>query len=314
ANEPDPALDAKRALSDFPLTEPSARTMPYLEYSIRGRNALWRYVAGFIGALLLTVIIAVVVIGVLQVSHLFPADFAKNLQDASQPEKFYPANGVVFGLLLLGFVGAARMVHGKTFGDIIGAWRWPLFCQGMAIWIAVLLASTLIDFLIAPAGFKVTASAQTPKLAIVALGGLAIQTFAEEFIFRGYLTQGLLAATRRTIPTALISGALFGAMHIPNGLPQAVSATVFGVILAVIAIRTGGIAFTSGLHLANNAFGAIVLISSGDAFRGSPGILTQNTPQLMWWDTAVGAVGLVLVAVWVVWSRGTRPRTGAAGS
>jgi len=50
--------------------------------------------------------------------------------------------------------------------------------------------------------------------------GAAIQTFAEEFVFRGYLTQGLLVATRRTIPTVLISGALFGAMHIPNGLPQ----------------------------------------------------------------------------------------------
>ena len=60
-------------------------------------------------------------------------------------------------------------------------------------------------------------------------------------------------------------------------------------------------------------FGAVVLISSGDAFRGSPGILTQNTPQLMWWDTAVGAVGLVLVAVWVSRSQRRKARLEAAG-
>lgn len=277
--------------------------MPYLEYALRGQNAPWRYVASFIGAIMLAIIAASVIIISLQLLHLFPADFAQNLQDAGQPTKFYPATGALFGLLLLSFVAAARIFHGKRFGDIIGAWRWRLFGRGVAIWVVVLLASTLIDFLIAPTGFKVTANAQTLTLAAVALGGLAIQTFAEEFVFRGYLTQGLLVATRRVIPTALISGVLFGAMHIPNGWPQAASATVFGVILALIAIKTGGIAFTSGLHLANNVFGAVVLISSGDAFRGSPGVLTQTTPHLMWWDAAVGAVGLVLVAAWVNWSQ-----------
>jgi membrane protease YdiL (CAAX protease family) len=272
--------------------------MPYLAHALRGRNAPWRYLVGFLTAMVVMVL-GLVVIVVLQMSHLLPFDFARGLQDPGQPARFYPATGVLFGLLLLGFIAAARLIHGKTFTDVVGAWRWSRFAQGLAIWIPVLLASAFIDFLIAPAGFTVTANAQTPKLASLALGGLAIQTFAEEFVFRGYLTQGLLAATRRTMPTVLISGALFGAMHIPNGVPQAVSATVVGVLFAAIAIRTGGIAFTSGLHLANNAFGAVVLVSTGDAFRGSAGILTQNTPHLMWWDTAVGAVGLLLVATWV---------------
>jgi membrane protease YdiL (CAAX protease family) len=167
----------------------------------------------------------------------------------------------------------------------------------------VLICAALVDFAIAPKGFRFAATGETPALMLAAGMGLAVQTFAEEFVFRGYLTQGLLVATRRTLPTVLMSGLLFGAMHIPNGWPQAASATVFGVVLAVIAIETGGIAFTSGLHLANNLFGAVVLISSGDAFRGSPGVLTQTTPQLMWWDTAVGAAGLLAVAAWVVRTR-----------
>lgn len=297
------------SVSEIERAQAPAGSIPYLAYALRGRNAAWRYIvavptAFFVMALGVTVIV------VLQGAHLLSFDFAGGLQDPSQPARFYPATGILFGLLLVGFVAAARIVHGKRFTDVIGAWRWRGFVQGLALWIPVLLASTLIDFLIAPGGFTVTANAQTPKLALLALSGLAIQTFAEEFVFRGYVTQGLLAATRRTIPTALISGALFGAMHIPNGLPQAVSATVFGVVLAAIAIRTGGIAFTAGLHLANNLFGAVVLVSAGDAFRGSAGILTQNTPQLMWWDTAVGAVGLLLVAAWV-WRGASTPRVPA---
>jgi membrane protease YdiL (CAAX protease family) len=293
AKELDSDPGADRAVSDVADLQ-----APYLAHALRGRNAPWRYLVGFLTAIVVMTLGAVA-IAALQAARLLPFDFTKGLQDPGQAAAFYPATGLLFGLLLLGFVVAARLIHGKRFTDVIGAWRWPLFVQGLAVWIPVLAAGTLIDFLIAPAGFTVTANAQTPKLALLALGGLAIQTFAEEFAFRGYLTQGLLAGTRRIIPTVLISGALFGAMHIPNGLPQAVSATVFGVVLAWIAIRTGGLAFTSGLHLANNLFGAVVLVSADDAFRGSAGVLTQSTPHLMWWDTAVGAVGLLLVAAWV---------------
>ena len=127
-----------------------------------------------------------------------------------------------------------------------------------------------------------------------------MQTFAEEFVFRGFASQGLLLATRRVLPTALISGLLFGALHIPNGPSQAVSATIFGIVLSVIAIRTGGIAFTYGLHLVNNLFGAVVVASNNDAFHGSPALFSQNTPQLMWWDTAIGVAALVAVAVLVL--------------
>jgi len=279
--------------------------MVFLDYARRGKNAAWRYVAGLVGGVVLGTLIAVLLVFILQMAHVLSPQFAQNVQDASQPTRFYPANGVMFGLLLLSFVLMARWLHGKAFGDLIGAWNWRGFGQGLVVWTAVLVAGTAVDFLIAPKGFRLTANAQTLQLAAVALGALAVQTFTEEFVFRGYLTQGLLLATKRTVPTVLISGVLFGALHIPNGIPQAVSATLFGFALALLAIRTGGLAFGYGLHLANNFFGAVVLVSSDDAFRGSPGLLTQSTPQLMWWDVAAGAVGLALVVGWML--RSPRP-------
>ena len=82
---------------------------------------------------------------------------------------------------------------------------------------------------------------------------------------------------------------------------------MFGVVLALIAIRTGGVALSFGLHLANNLFAAVVLVSKGDAFHGAPGVFAQNTPQLMWWDTGVGALALVVAAVVVMRSRRLAP-------
>jgi membrane protease YdiL (CAAX protease family) len=127
------------------------------------------------------------------------------------------------------------------------------------------------------------------------LGSLLVQTFTEEFIFRGFLTQAIVLVLRRPWPTACVSGLVFGAMHIPNGWPQAINAIWFGVICAYIAIRTGGIALTSGIHLANNYFGAMGVVSGGDVFKGSPGLFIQNTPQLQWWDLGIGLLVLAIL-------------------
>ena len=142
----------------------------------------------------------------------------------------------------------------------------------------------------------------TASLAAAALAAIAVQTFAEEYIFRGYLTQGLFLAFKHPLPAAVVSGLVFGSVHIPNGASQALNAVVFGFICAMIAIRTGGIALTWGLHLANNYFGAVVVVSANDAFKGSPGIFTQNTPQLTWWDLFLGVVALAGM-LWLIFRR-----------
>ena len=163
------------------------------------------------------------------------------------------------------------------------------------MWSIVQSGITLIDFGIAPGGFRVTLGHGTLLLAVTALIALAVQTFAEEFVFRGWLTQGLLLLLKRPLAAALSSGVLFGALHLWNGAPQATEAFIFGTLYALIAIRTGGIALPFGLHLANNYFDAVVAVSAGDVFRGCPGILLQNTPQLLWSDIALSAAALAFV-------------------
>jgi uncharacterized protein len=267
----------------------------YLDYADRGLHAGWRYVVGLVVACAATLLLAILILLPLQLSGVLPADWVTRAQDPGHPATFFLFLGATFGCLALGFAAATRWIHRKTPADLLGDWSWRMFGLGAAIWLIALVAAALVDFAVAPAGFRLTASSETPKLLLAALAGLAIQTFSEELIFRGYVTQGLLHATRRAVPTALISGLIFGAIHIPNGTPQAVSATFFGIVLALVAIRTRSIAFGSGLHLVNNLFGAVVVVSGGDAFRGSPGLFSQNTPHLMWWDMAVGTVALFLV-------------------
>jgi membrane protease YdiL (CAAX protease family) len=265
----------------------------FLEFAARGRNAPWRYLAATVLALVLATLVGVALMVGLMLAGLVPPDLSAQLLRPTRPVTFFIANGAMFGVVLLGFVAAIRLVHKKRVTDVIGSWSWPLFAGGAAIWFGVQVALTLIDLAIAPRGFSVTATNGTVAMALAAAGGLSIQTFAEEFVFRGYLTQALLLATRRPLVAATLSGLLFGALHVPNGTPQAIGAAAFGVVTALITIRTGGIAFSYGLHLVNNLFGAVFVVSASDVFSGSPGLITQNTPHLMWWDLGTAVVALV---------------------
>ncbi len=271
----------------------------YLDYARRGLTAWWRYPLTIVLALVIWIALDIAIVFGLMVSHLMPGNVAAELTKPSHPVLFFGGNGLAFATVILGFAVAMRLLQRKRMADVIGAWRWSRFGLGLGVWTACLVATTLADFLLRPGGFRWSANGGTGALALAALIGLGVQTFAEEFVFRGYLTQGLLLATKRPLVASILSGLLFGALHIPNGIPQALNAVLFGIVAALIAIRTGGIAFTYGMHLINNLAGAVIVVSASDVFNGSPGLITQSTPGLMWWDLIAG-VAVLAAPLWFV--------------
>ena len=280
----------------------------YISYAERGRTAWWRYpLTAMVG--LLFAMVALALLGVaLAALHLLPPDLAQQMQASGNPWIFFTSVGVIFAVLGAGLAVAAMLVQRKYPRDIIGAWQWRLFLWGLLIWLAVQLILAGVDFAIAPSGFSLAGHAP-PLLAVWIFGAILIQTFTEEFIFRGFITQAIVLVLRRPLPAACVSGLLFGALHIPNGWPQAINAIVFGILWSLIAIRTGGIALTFGMHLANNYFGAVVLVSANDVFKGGAGFVTQNTPQLMWWDVGMATLAMLGV-LWLTAS----PRISRLGS
>jgi membrane protease YdiL (CAAX protease family) len=227
----------------------------------------------------------------LALSPILPHDLAQQLQSPTNPWTFFFAIAIAFAASGGGLAAAAALIQRKRPGDIIGAWHWRLFMGGLLAWLAVQVILSGIDFVLAPSGFSLTRGAM-PVLAFWTFSAILVQTFTEEFVFRGFITQGIVLVLPHPVLAACVSGLIFGAIHIPNGWPQAINAVWFGIICAFIAIRTGGIALTSGIHLANNYFGAMGVVSGVDVFKGSPGLLIQNTPQLQWWDLILAILAL----------------------
>jgi uncharacterized protein len=282
----------------------------FLDYARRGKNAWWRYLLASVLAVVVAYAIATAIAIALLKAGVLTKDTLVEIMRPAHPLVFFLGNGIMFGLIVVTLAAAVRLIQKKRFMDVVGDWNWARFAAGFGLWTLCLSLMTGADYILRPSGFRWSANGQTPTLAVAALFGLGVQTFAEEFVFRGWLTQGLLLAIKRPLPTALASGVIFGAMHIPNGVPQWANATLFGIMASLIAMRTGGIAFTFGLHLINNLFGAVIVVSAQDVFNGAPGLFTQSTPNLMWWDVAVGAA-MLAVPLWLVLSRTpAEPSTG----
>ena len=141
-----------------------------------------------------------------------------------------------------------------------------------------------------------------------ALLALAVQTGAEELMFRGYLLSQLAARFASPVAWAVLPSLLFGAIHWDPALPLAStlavmgSAALFGLIAADLTARTGTLGAAWGLHLANNAFALLVLAMPG----ALPGLALRLTPYAAS-DPVVGPLMLAdtatLVIVWLILRR-----------
>ena len=246
-------------------------------------------------AFLVQIIATIVIYVVLIFNGMAPAKLTSALQDPAQPVYFFSMIGFSFVTLLIGFILGGRLFHKKSVADYTGRWKWPHFALGLWVWAVVLGIDAGLGYLISPTGFQLNKAPFVPEIVGLIFVSLAVHTFTEEFVFRGYITQALLRLFRQPVPTAIISGLIFGAFHIPNGWIQAGSATILGIGLALIAIKTGNLAFGYGIHLINNLSGAVIVVSGRDVFKGAPGLVIQNTPNLDVLDIGVVSVALVLI-------------------
>jgi len=136
-----------------------------------------------------------------------------------------------------------------------------------------------------------------------ALAGIALQTGAEELVFRGYLQQQLAARFRSPIIWMIVPSVLFGFLHYdPDvtgvNLWWVVFATgMFGLAAADLTARTGSIGAAWGLHFANNVAALLILATKGSI----PGLALYLTPYGIDDPVTGGIIALDLAALFVTY-------------
>lgn len=100
-----------------------------------------------------------------------------------------------------------------------------------------------------------------------------LQTSFEEYLFRGYLMQGLAVVTKSRWFPLFFTSILFGIMHIANPEVQKLGHIIMiyyigtGFFLGIITLLDEGLELALGFHAANNLFAALLITSDWTAFQ-----------------------------------------------
>jgi membrane protease YdiL (CAAX protease family)/uncharacterized RDD family membrane protein YckC len=97
-----------------------------------------------------------------------------------------------------------------------------------------------------------------PLAAVAVVAVIAIiAPISEELFFRGMLFGGLRKRLE-TVPAAVISAVVFGALHAPTGITAVPPLIVLGIVFALVYERTGSLGPAIVLHMANNSLALAV--------------------------------------------------------
>ena len=191
------------------------------------------------------------------------------------------------GLFCILFISATLLVaailfiqrfHDRTWKEVINGTnrvRWSRFFFGFLVYGIILLVLFFISLLTEPELIKFQFEpTRFFILCIIAVIFIPLQTTGEEFIFRGYLAQGIASWTKSRWWAFLIPSLIFGFLHSGNPEIQEYGFWVMmfhylflGFVLGFMSIMDDGIELAMGVHAVNNLMGCLLITEKGSALQ-----------------------------------------------
>jgi membrane protease YdiL (CAAX protease family) len=185
--------------------------------------------------------------------------------------------------------------------SVVGRFRWRflLICLGLeaVIWLLLLPLTALLagDTEAVPTDIGGISFAQWLPFALVIALTTPLQAAGEEYGFRGYGMQALGAWVRHPWFAVMVTSLLFAAAHGGQSLPLFLDRLAFGIVAAVLTLRTGGLEAAIAFHVVNNM---IILMLASAAGALEPSLTISDAS---WGVVAIDVLGMLLFAVAALW-------------
>ena len=218
---------------------------------------------------------------------------------------------VPFLLVALFLVIHTKFVHKRTVISIFSGrenfdWKRVLF--SFSLLFSVLSLFLFIQYLSSDSLIFQFDLQKFIPLFFIAIFLLPIQTSCEELLFRSYILQGIKMRTKKNSVAVLISGLMFGAIHIGNpeiakiGYHIIVYYMLVGVFLALISLFDNGIELALGYHAANNVFAALMITNNWQAFQTDAVFMDISDPG-MGLDTIIGILFILPLVFFIFYKK-----------
>ncbi|NIJ46286.1 hypothetical protein FHR24_002770 [Wenyingzhuangia heitensis] len=269
----------------------------YIAQASKGNSQAWRYVVG--------IVIVIVLTGLFSLPYNFAiaskidsgtAD-ATRIQDFSYLMTLFDSN-VSLIFMMLPFVGSLvglylvviklHNVSWSVFSSSSSKIDVKKIVFSFLLWGTISAMIILLGVLLNPEeiilNFK---PAKFALLFLIAIVMIPIQTSFEEYIFRGYLMQGLGWISKTSWFPLVVTSIAFGLMHIANPEVDKLGNGIMvfyigtGLLLGVITLMDEGIELSLGFHAANNLITALLVTTDWTAFQTYAIFKDFSSPNLM---------------------------------
>ena len=290
--------------------------MNYIQKGFFGEIDWWRYI--------ITIMIVITGAGLFSFPHSMAiaakvatgeAEFGR-VEDLNYLFSLFDAN-VNLAYMMLPFVGgllflfiAIRKIHKQTITDLTTSRDkidWSRILFSFFIWGGFVVLSVGLGYFLDTESFVLNIKWQ-PFLILCLLGLVLvpIQTSFEEYLFRGYLMQGLGVLARNRWFPLLVTSILFGMMHFANPEVDKLGKLVLiyyigtGALLGVITLMDEGMELSLGFHAANNLITALLVTSDWTAFQTHSIFIDISDPDLI---TAIGPAFIIYPILLYIFSK-----------
>ena len=252
----------------------------YIEQAYKGKTEWWRYLVG-----LVFIFLAWQLFGGIPLAAALLLEGGLEVFSLSQGEMLgILDSNYAFFLLLLSFavgLGAlflvVKFLHRQSITQATTSRKkvdWGRVLFGFSIIALFTIVTTLIDYNsntedylwnFDPVPFTI--------LVIIAVIMVPLQTSFEEYLFRGYLMQGLGVLSRNRWVPLLITSVIFGGMHIFNPEVAKLGYIIMvyyigtGLLLGIMTLMDEGMELALGFHAGNNLIGAMLVTADWTAFQ-----------------------------------------------
>ena len=269
----------------------------YIKQVFKVENNWWLYLIGII-----IVGVSTVIGSIPHTIALFSVAFSENVDMSSIQEDPYALMSLIdsnlnlflmllsFAIGLLALLFVVKFIHKQTINSLTTSRKkidWRRFWFSFILWGFVTVIFIVIEFLSSPENYVLNFDL-IPFLVLLSIAVIMVplQTSFEEYLFRGYLMQGLGVLSKSRWVPLFITSIAFGLLHIANPEIEKIGYILLihyigtGFLLGIMTLMDEGLELALGFHAANNLIASLLLTADWTAFQTNSILKDVSDPSM----------------------------------
>jgi len=255
----------------------------YIKQAYNYLHDWWRYIVGVLIIFLASQIGTLPFLAAAVAKLISNGEELSALEDQNKIMTVLDSNLTLFLMLLsfaVGLVGVylvVKYLHKQPFLKLTTSRKktdWGRIGFSFGLVVITTLGFTLLDYYSNPEDYVVQFQlVPFLILAVIAIVMIPLQTSFEEYLFRGYLMQGIGVMAKNKWVPLLITSVIFGGLHFFNPEVEKLGNIIMiyyigtGFFLGIITLMDDGMELALGFHAGNNLIAALLVTTDWTVFQ-----------------------------------------------